>query len=202
TLSNLAATFIDEGGNTTFTSTITDPGSKDTFVITIDWGDGSNPQSINLLAGATSFSAPHLYKDNNGANPFTINATITDKDGGVDTKTVSVAVANKAPQITASFVPVLPEEGAPLSLSGALSDAGVLDSLTILIDWGDGTPVTQLNLPAGTTSYSAPHKYQDDGAYQVTVTAKDKDGAATTLQLPLDIANVPPTVSIQGIPAP
>src|SRR5437764_88788 len=65
TLSNVAVTpAVAEGGTVTLTGNVSDPGPADLFTLTVNWGDGSGPQTIALAAGATSFAVPHTYRDN------------------------------------------------------------------------------------------------------------------------------------------
>ncbi|HEX4590087.1 MAG TPA: hypothetical protein VH120_09175, partial [Gemmataceae bacterium] len=87
TLSKVAITpSVNEGGTVTLTGNVSDPGPNDTFTLTVNWGDGSGPQSVALAAGTKKFSVPHTYLDNPAGAPagsFTVTANLTDKDGGV-----------------------------------------------------------------------------------------------------------------------
>src|SRR5262249_41856397 len=59
---NIDNTTLVEGQTVTLTGTITAP--PDTpFTAEIAWGDGTLTQSIALDAGATTFTATHLYTD-------------------------------------------------------------------------------------------------------------------------------------------
>src|SRR5439155_23892850 len=65
--------------------TVSDPGVLDSFTLVVNWGDGSASQSVSLPAGTTTFSVPHQYLNNPAgalAGPFTVTASLTDKDGG------------------------------------------------------------------------------------------------------------------------
>ena len=63
--------------------TIVDPGTLDTHVVTINWGDGTtaNPdlQTLNLAVGQLSFTPTHTYALPGGYN---VSVIVTDKDGG------------------------------------------------------------------------------------------------------------------------
>ncbi len=61
-----------------------DPGTLDTHVATIDWGDGSAVQFMTLTPNTREFAADHLYAD---GGIYQISLTIQDDDGGVDTWT-------------------------------------------------------------------------------------------------------------------
>lgn len=91
TVSNAAVTraTINEGDTVTLSGNISDPGKLDSFVLNVDWGDGSAPQTDNLPAGSTSFSVQHTYLDNPEGQPsggtYNIMALLTDKDGASST---------------------------------------------------------------------------------------------------------------------
>jgi uncharacterized delta-60 repeat protein len=92
----------------TFSDTFTDPGILDTHTIVWNFGDGSPTVTTNLAANVLTGSAAHVYTV---AGPYTITATITDKDGGHDmaTRSFSVDVVDLQPDpanpaLTALFV--------------------------------------------------------------------------------------------------
>lgn len=70
-------------------------------------------------------------------------------------------------------------------LLGSLNDPGTYDPHVVDIDWGDGTPVERLNLPAGIASFSPAHTYSGaQPSYTITVTATDDEmGTSTTSTL-------------------
>ncbi|MBA7645143.1 hypothetical protein ES703_52896 [subsurface metagenome] len=97
--------------------TFTDPGFDnplnfsgeltETFAFSIDWGDGTLPDSGEAtvdIAGDRgvltegSFDASHIYADN---GTYTVTITVSDDDGGSDTKTLLVMVNNVAPMVDA-----------------------------------------------------------------------------------------------------
>ncbi|MEQ9409865.1 MAG: SdrD B-like domain-containing protein [Fuerstiella sp.] len=92
---------IEENGLATLTGDIIDPGTQDSFTLTVDWGDGSAPETFNYPAGTGSFSETHQYLDdgpgpgNSGVHRYTISTELADKDDGVSS--------------TASFGPAGPE---------------------------------------------------------------------------------------------
>jgi len=93
-------TFTDPGFTPAFGSTV------ETFVTTIDWGDGVvetvPPNSANVTQtvvngspGVLTFgtiAARHLYA---GTGAFTITVTVTDDDGGSDTQTILIQVGSE-----------------------------------------------------------------------------------------------------------
>ena len=74
------------GTNVSFAGAFTDPGTADTHTMTVNWGDGTTTGP----AGATSpVGATHQYAT---AGIFDITVTVTDDDGGSDSKTCGFVV--------------------------------------------------------------------------------------------------------------
>ena len=82
---------IAEDGVVTIAGSIVDPGSLDSFEMTVDWGDGTSEVFV-YVAGAVEFFEEHQY-DTGGI--FEINVHLADKDGGADTA-ASVVMATGA----------------------------------------------------------------------------------------------------------
>ncbi|MBA1443926.1 MAG: PKD domain-containing protein [Gammaproteobacteria bacterium] len=182
---------FNEGDTASFSGSFTDPGSVDTHTIEWNFGDGSAPVSGSLTPS-------HTYADN---GIYTVTLTVTDKDGGIGADTLTVTVNNVAPIVEAG--PNLSgTPGDTIALAPAtFTDAGVQDTHTATIDWGDGTvepgTVTQ---GAGAGSVAGSHAYAADGNYTVTVTVTDDDGASgsDSFQVNLTTANVGPTANAGG----
>ncbi len=88
-----AVTAIVENGVATLTGTVIDPGSKDTFTVDINWGDGSETQTIMLdasVTGSQNFTLTHQYLDDNptatSSDSYTITVRLTDDDTGTDSR--------------------------------------------------------------------------------------------------------------------
>jgi dipeptidyl aminopeptidase/acylaminoacyl peptidase len=84
----LSPSTVTVGSPAILSGAISDVGTLDTHVVSINWGDGSSNTTLNLAAGATNFSASHTY---NAAGNFTITVTATDDDGGSDSGTISTS---------------------------------------------------------------------------------------------------------------
>ena len=54
----LNSSSIDEGGTVAVSGTVVSPGGLDTDTVSIDWGDGSTPDTIVLNPGVSAFSRP------------------------------------------------------------------------------------------------------------------------------------------------
>lgn len=210
TLSNLSATALSENGSTTLTGTISDPGTPDTFTLTVDWGDPLSPGNVeifNLPAGTTDFSIGHQYLDDNptgtAADSYAVGVTVTDDDGARDIDGTSVPISNVSPSIDALSVTPTVDENGTVSLSGSFSDVGTLDTHTVDIEWGDGSssPATVVQ-GAGSGTFSAMHQYLDDdptGTPQdlqtITVTVTDDDTGSQVETVQSLVKNVEPVIT-------
>jgi len=76
------------GANVTVNANFADPDALDTHVATLTWGDGATTTQT-LAAGATTFSAAHLYE---ASGAYTITATVTEPSGASTSATAQVAV--------------------------------------------------------------------------------------------------------------
>jgi hypothetical protein len=101
-------------------------------------------------------------------------------------------------------------ENASVLLAGTFTDPDPGDAHTVTINWGDGSVVTNLSLPAGVFGFSASHQYLDDNpsgtpsdAYIVSVVVTDKAGATGSGSTTITVNNVPPVITgITGPTAP
>jgi PKD repeat protein len=175
----------------TVSATFTDPGTADTFTVTIDWGDLTS-SSDPLVAGTRSFSMTHAY---NAAGAVAINATVADRDGGKSSSSANLNVlpSNHAPaDLSVHATAVL--EGGATTLSVSFTDAEASDSHTVAITWGDGSSET-VSLTAGLTSTSRDHTYLETGTYPVAVTVTDSGGMSVAGGTSVTATNVPPSLS-------
>lgn len=185
-LSNVAVSSpIAENGVAILTGNISDPNAGDTFVLTVNWGDGSPVQMFNYPAGTTFFSETHQFLDDNPtgtpSDNYTINLILNDNVGGSDTDSAVLTVNNLPPVLGGILAnPSTISIGGTTNLSGAITDVGTLDTQQIVINWGDGTPTTTLNLAAGVNSFNANHQYNSAGIFNIAVTATDDDNGIAT----------------------
>jgi Ca2+-binding RTX toxin-like protein len=73
-------------------------------------------------------------------------------------------------------------ENDTITVSGAFTDVGTLDTHTVMIDWGDGTVGPGLVDPA-TRTFAGQHAYAAGGIFTVTITLADDDlGVSTVIE--------------------
>jgi PKD repeat protein len=201
----------DEHGIVTMRGAFADPGTQDRHDVRIDWGDGSEPTLHTVATGARSFALEHRYLDDPPeGDAYTVTAVLADDDGGSGTRTAAVAVANVAPSgirvtplevVAAEGEPPAPDgpvdvtEGAIVTYGIDFDDPGTLDTHSLTVDWGDGDAAQTLEVGAGTRHLELPHRFLDDGTFDVRVTVTDDDGGQGAATSPVQVRNVAPQVT-------
>jgi len=185
---------IDENDTVTLSGTFTDANPLDTHTVTVDWGDGTSATSATVDQTAGTFTAVHRYLDDNTADQYTLDVTLTDDDGGTDTASTTVTVTNAAPQLTAVNLDqaTIGEDGTT-TVSGTFADTGSLDTHTVLVGWGDGTSGSATVDPIART-FTASHQYLDDDQYTVDVTLTDDDGGTDNASTTVTVTNADPQI--------
>lgn len=167
---------VDEGSELSLRVDLVEPADADTVDVTIGWGDGSTTELE--LGVARSITTRHRYVDDDpSATPVdsvVITASATDDDGGVDSTSTLVDIANVAPVAVidelASGLPFT-LTNVPVHLVGSFTDVGVADvHADPIVDWGDGSSETT---PVG--SIAATHTYLAAGTFDVSLTVVDDD---------------------------
>ena len=187
---------VPEGTAISLTSTVTDPGTLDTF--TYAWSvtkDGS------LYASGTD-PALAFTPDDNGS--YVVTLVVTDDDGGSGSDSESISVTNVDPALTGvSVAPSTIAENESVALSGSIADPGAADILTLVIDWGDGSAAQ--TVPWSSGPFSVSHLYRDDNptatpadANAIRVTVTDDDGGSATGSAEVMVQNVAPAARING----
>jgi len=187
---SLSPSSVVDHQTVTLTGSFTDPGTADTFTLTVDWGDLTS--STHSLGTGRSFSDTHAY---DAAGPVTIKATVADRDGGKSSSSVNLVVlpSNHAPaDLLVGATTLL--EGGSTTLSVSFTDAEPLDTHTVAIAWGDGS-TDNVSLASGLTSTSLPHTYVETGTYTVAVTVTDGGGMFVTGGTSVTATNVLPSLA-------
>ena len=179
---------VDEGDSILLDGTgSTDPHNA---ILSYTWSPDTN------LDDATS--ATPLFS---GVDDAVENLTLTVSDIGGDVTAATALTDDDSATVTVNNVPPAVSalgdninEAGTATVSATFTDPGVLDTHTGSINWGDGSPtqlVSVVALAAGVT-----HVYGDNGAYAVTVTITDDDGGVGAANVVVQVANLPPSVSV------
>ena len=167
----------------------TDLGTLDTWTATVDWGDGGDPEPLDLTPVTNdptrrNFSLAHPYADN---GTYTVTVAVTD-DGGTKSDEVSVTVNNVAPTLTVSD-PAEIAEGDSITFEPVVSDpAGAADPIVLSYDCDGAGPAAESDQP--TCSFT------DDGEYSVLVRANDGDQGEATASPLVVVTNVLPALTV------
>ncbi|MDV6029538.1 MAG: hypothetical protein F9B45_05410 [Phycisphaera sp. RhM] len=190
---------LDEGQNTTLLINFADVGWNDPQAISIDWGDGqTTDETKSLVDGMASYITSHNFADN-GA--YLIRVTVTDEDGLFAATNHAVTVQNVEPSLSSvSIAPRLIREGDLITLTGEFVDPGVNDPMSVTVDWGDTSPTTvaTVDFTGGSGTFVASHTFTQQGQYVAIMTIDDGSGPAVTGNVAIDVANVPPLVTVTG----
>ncbi len=197
---------IDENGFAEIRVTFEDFGVEDTHFASINWGDGSPIERVDIEPGERSFIARHQYLDDDptgtSGDSYLIRVGIINDDLGrsVPRATTEVLVNNVEPVLNVAADQEV-DEGALLDLTGgglgAFTDVGTRDTHTAIVDWGDGSmfETVAIDQSAGSGTLSGSHIYADNGEYTVTVTLLDDDLGKTVETFRVLVNNVDPMLA-------
>jgi len=180
-----------EAASLSFSAAVTDPSAADTsagFDFVWSWGDGATDSGKGLSPQT------HTYADN-GSYPVTL--TVTDRKGGVTSKSTTLVVGNAAPVVTLAAFPAKVVAGTAAIFGAAADDPAAPDDasgFTFTFDWGGGPQTTV----TGASPIATPHTFDNPGTYLVKVSARDKDGGIGSDQRTLVVLqpNRPPSLAI------
>lgn len=176
-----------EGGDLTFTGVFTDPLASSAYTYTWDMGDGT-------VLLTDSLTVTHTFVED---GVYLVTLTVANDSGLTGLGRTFALVVNLAPTVEAG-APVTITEGMTVTLEPAtFSDAGVLDTHTASIAWGDGVTTTGTVIETdGSGTVDAAHRFLDDGVYavQVCVTDDELDTGCDTLEV--TVLNAPPITNL------
>ncbi len=192
----LSALNINEGDSVTLSGQVADPGVNDSHTLTIDWGDGSGLQTIQLapgsqankpLPGVTPFSVTHQYVNNTvGLSPssFVVTVTATDKDlASTSTSPGTVRVTNLSPKASIGEDPALNTDPSMITLTSTASDPGPVDNLSLNYSWTLTRTDGGVETLQGVGSAFKHFTFASDASntYDVALTVTDLDGLSDTV---------------------
>jgi hypothetical protein len=164
-------------GSGPFSGAFTDPDTLDVHTATINWGDGSPTEALDLNENNHTLYGRHNYVDN---GTFNLTITLADNHGGVDVEVATMTVYNAAPRVSPIGFPTnarLYTVGDVISVSTSFMDFGVRDTHTAVWDWGDGTTTpASFTEVDGSASVSDSHAYNTPGVYMIKLIVTDNDG--------------------------
>jgi hypothetical protein len=91
-------------------------------------------------------------------------------------------------------------EGSTATLTGNIVDADPLDTHTLVVNWGDGSPAQTFTFGAGALPFSLSHRYLDNppgqpnGSFPIALQVTDSNGGQGTASTAIQVNNVAPTV--------
>jgi cytoskeletal protein CcmA (bactofilin family) len=190
TLDSITSNTPVEGSQFALDLVVNDPGDSQLYV-SVDWGEGAGVERAGPFdgSGATSTIAlRHSYRDNGN---YPVIFTVSDSFGDTVSDEVTAVVSNALPVLTLGGAETI-GEGETLRRSGSFSDAGLADTHTATVDYGDGAGPQPLLLRG--QQFELEHQYLRDGNYEITVVVTDDDGGAVEGRFALLVENRGPEV--------
>jgi hypothetical protein len=192
-VTNLSVTpGVVEGGTVTLSGMISEPDLGNWFSLVVNWGDGTSDILNYPEAGVVPFTLNHQYLDDNptgtASDTFAIGVKVSDDSGAESTTNAWVTTSNAPPRFGSIAVAGPASVGSGAVLSGTIVDPGMLDSFTLSVNWGDGSPLQNFNYAAGTTAFSQAHNYSTNiSNYNVSVTLRDDDNGMSATNLTVQV---------------
>ena len=151
--------------------------------------------------GKVSFTAAHRYADN---GVFDVSVVLRGSQGGEQVYPIkTTTIDNAAPTLSTSTAqPSSVLVGANFDITdiGVVTDAGINDTFTYEISWGDDTTdhgdIDSIGDSATSVSFNGSHEYKTEGVKTVTLTVIDKDGASAEESFQITV-NPPPTLALR-----
>ena len=184
----------DEGTPITLGSQVTDAGAADTESYLWSVTKNGQPYAMASTVDLSSESFTFVPNDN---GTYVATLVVTDKDGGQDTtQSTAIAVANVAPTGSVSGVDTA-NEGDAIAISAYGADVGTADTLSY--QW-HATRNGQTVTLGGSAAVNGELDYTPalPGDYVFSVTIRDDDGGATSIDHAVSVANVTPLVAVAG----
>lgn len=158
-----------EGDAVVASAAFSDPGAGP-FSCSVDYGSGGGAVA-GVIANGRCTGPSHTYVDEGS---FDVTVTVRNGEGGSDSATTSLAVANGAPAVQEPTF-TADRSGRIVTASAAFVDPGVDDTFSCSVDYGDGTG-HRAGTVSGRTCTGATHTYLRPDTYEVTIAVRDDDG--------------------------
>lgn len=117
-----------------------------------------------------------------------LTLTVTDSLGETQGDMAKLTTLNVKPTMPDLMMDAVAGPGNELVLSAHMSDAGLADTHSATVSWGDGSssPASVVQA-AGSADWTASHSYAAGGIYTLSVTAQDDDAGTVTWSQPLAV---------------
>lgn len=153
----------------------------DGTIISYEWDFDYDGSSFNADATGKEVDFPKL----NGPAFRTVALRVTDDQGASTIITTTVQV-NNAPPVAALTGPTVIKFKQLANFTGSFFDPGLLDTHQVSWDFGDGS-VVDFKPGEDPSALIASHVYAKKGAYMVTFTVRDSDGAVSSATLKVEV---------------
>jgi hypothetical protein len=187
---------VPEGGSVVLSGAASSDPNQPANTLTYEW-DLDNNGVFETPGINPTFSAAGL----DGPSSRTVRLRVTDNGGLTDTDEATVSIQNVPPDLQNVAVTAELNENGVATLTGNIVDPGVPDTFTLVVNWGEGSPVTY-TYPAGTTSFSETHPYLDDNptataqdTYNISLLLSDDDGGTDSAVVSTLVKNVNPVIT-------
>ncbi|UCE98205.1 MAG: PKD domain-containing protein, partial [Dehalococcoidia bacterium] len=149
----------------------------DTWNATVDYGDGSGVQVLDL--DEKSFVLNHVYVDD---GTYTITVNVSDGSISLGIGNILLPVSNVPPMVTINqppkfSIPLLILINRTLQFSADFTDPGKVDTHTAIWDWGDGNVLPgTVDESNGSGTVRDFYSYSTIDNYTITLMVTDDDG--------------------------
>jgi len=163
--------------------------SSSSWTATVDYGDGSGPQTLTLNSDKT-FTLSHSYAT---SGAYEVVVAITDGGGAIGSADLPVTVAG--PVVAAES-----DTGGPLTQGDTfVGDGAFADptgtSWTGTVNYGDGSGSQSLTLNSDGT-FALGHTYTTNGSYNITVNVTDNNSVVGSVTVPVQVLQAVPAVTL------
>jgi hypothetical protein len=162
---------IPEGTAEQFVGAATTAYAGDAAGLTYAW-TATKDGNAYTSGGGTAFT---LTPDDQGT--YVVTFTAIDDGGLSGTDSVTVLATNADPSVKITSVSTTATlVGGTIDFTGTFSDPGVLDTHSVLWEFGDGSTSTASYGAGGSADLSASHAYTSAGTFTVRLIVTDDDG--------------------------
>ncbi len=179
-----------EGASLAVAGAFLDVDEGDAWIATVNYGDGTGEHSVAL--NGNGFTLNHIYQESGSYQGI---VQVMDLAGAVGTIPFEVQVDNVAAEVNVG-TDLSASEGKIIRIDASFLDRGTNDTHSAIVDWGDGSAPMDVSLTGsgGSGSLILSHTYSDSGAFTVTLTVTDDEGAIGSDSLVVIVENVQPTI--------